>query len=70
MLNKMYKIYFAILDNKLVDIKELFIATYSIRFKTYNIWYIDSFGIPQIYDKFLAKSAFEFEWNILMNGRI
>jgi hypothetical protein len=70
MLNKMYKIYFAVLDNKIVDIKELFIATYDIRFKVYNIWYLDSFGVPQIYDKFLGKAAFEFEWNILMNGRV
>ena len=69
MLNKMYKIYFAILDNKIVDIKELFIATYDIRFNVYNIWYLDSFGVPQVYDKFLGRPAFEFEWNILMNGR-
>ena len=67
MLNKIYKIYFAILDNKMVASKNLFIATYDIRFKVYNIWHLDSFGVPQIFDKFLCRTEFEFKWNILMS---
>lgn len=66
MLNMIYKIYFAMLDNKIVDIKDLFIITYDVRFKAYNIWYMDSFGVPQIFDKFLSKDALEFKCNILM----
>lgn len=66
MRNKIYRVYMALLNNKIILLQGLYIITLDIKNLIYNIWYIDEFNVPRLFDSCKDKGTLKFKWNILM----
>lgn len=66
MSNKLYKVYMALQNNKIILLQGLYIVSLDIKSLVYNIWFIDEFGIPKLFDCCQDKTTLQFKWNILM----
>lgn len=67
MMNYIYKVYMALLSNKIILIEGLYIVTIDIRTSVYKIWYINEFKIPKLFDSCADRTTLKFKWNILMS---
>lgn len=66
MLKKLYKVYMAIFNNKIIFMEGLYIITVNIDTSVYKIWYINEHKIPKLFDTCRDKDILKFKWRILM----
>jgi hypothetical protein len=68
MIDKFYKLYMALRNNKILHKTDNYLITYDIKNARYNLWYIDYNSLPHFFDYCDNKITLKFKWNILMDG--
>lgn len=63
----MWTLYLVLHGERFIAKKDLFVLTFNINSWVYNIWYLERFRLPKIFDKNLTGRLAKFKWKILMS---
>ena len=69
MADKIYKVFMALRNNKIILRQGLFLVTKNINNAVYSIWYLGKLKIPKLMDSCSDVDVLRFKWQILMNRR-